>query len=854
MGHHDVAPARALNAGGVSGDGRKVDAKQANGLVRWEVGRVAVIARCRRRDTRGRRRRWGAGLGKRRAEVHATAALGLACAGLALFRFVPRSETDGHAEQTVEVVELRSEVRDLGETAVATQPVVLRDAVEEALRLSSLVQGFQLAQRLQKRLARLRVQQAEVGPWQASATRRVVQAHEGHIVESEAQSEQHEAVGLGVGQVDEGFAMGKDLEDAEVALERGLAGLPVLAELLVEDAVEVGAQAVADAPQLEFGLLRLGVPRPAVGEGVRKGEGIRVGAGEGDTDGRSDGVLLAQQLHEAASVRRRQEAAELFVEPASGGQRRLGARHRFATRWRRPGDETIAWKRFRCVGVMMLLGVVIGWNHGQSGSSGTSTGPAPSCLDEGGIRFLGRTARKAANSPPSDGHQCAVHTYTLQKAAKQPQRPAVLARARSLSAERPAARTPETEPVRMVSDGREWTDGYARPDHRNAPDPEEEALRELLPRLTNGFQVRDSLFEEVLAALQSDGNLPAKQQALAVLRKSMQAHHGGAGCGVAAGKILKRENTDQLVTREALERYVTGPLAERAFEGDDAVKCECAKLLLAVTTCLPVDVYRPLFTSATLRSLLWLMEDACRRRAKGAVEEMWVAALSTLRNVMTVMELPGEFSKRALGYAATRHDCFEAVDFCHVLLARVLLPRLTGEGGGCCVHGERPRARQEPRRAVEGLQHAGVRRRAARGRGRDAGAELHPRRHEAGALGGVEPRASARDAEGRGHLRQRAGHAVAGEPDARHAPAQLRRALGHQQDRIHRQQAADWGAAGAGGGGDARQDTELPGFLHGGPDESGEHAGEPGMRVRGGGAGDNGCGRHTYAREDVSGG
>ncbi|GBE61543.1 Importin subunit related protein, putative [Babesia ovata] len=224
----------------------------------------------------------------------------------------------------------------------------------------------------------------------------------------------------------------------------------------------------------------------------------------------------------------------------------------------------------------------------------------------------------------------------------------------------------------MVSDGRPWTTAtYTKHDQGETQDT---ALSELLPHLASGCQVRDSLFDEVLGGLQNDAHVGAKLQALAVLRKSIQAHNGdGDDLG---GKILTEEDTQKLTTRNMLELYVVRPLGAGAFNADNAIKCECAKILNEITTHMPSKSYSRLFTGDALRSVILLMEYACGSRNNSRLEdEMWNAAVSILKNLLTVVQMPYDVVDQALTCVCGKSDA-ASTEFCHVLVAKVLLPKL----------------------------------------------------------------------------------------------------------------------------------------------------------------------------------
>ncbi|CDR95241.1 hypothetical protein, conserved [Babesia bigemina] len=224
----------------------------------------------------------------------------------------------------------------------------------------------------------------------------------------------------------------------------------------------------------------------------------------------------------------------------------------------------------------------------------------------------------------------------------------------------------------MVNDGRPWTTAtYTKHDQGDAHDA---ALNELLPQLASGCQVRDSLFDEVLRGLQNDAHVGAKLQALAMLHKSIQAHNGGEYN--LEGKILTQEDTNKLATVKALALYVVRPLGAGAFNADNAIKCECAKILNAITMHMPSKSYTRLFNGEALRSVILLMEYACGSRNNSRLEdEMWQAAVSIFKNLLTVMELPYDLVDQTLNCVRGKYDAASA-EFCYVLVAKVLLPKL----------------------------------------------------------------------------------------------------------------------------------------------------------------------------------
>ncbi|KAK1938483.1 hypothetical protein X943_001636 [Babesia divergens] len=207
--------------------------------------------------------------------------------------------------------------------------------------------------------------------------------------------------------------------------------------------------------------------------------------------------------------------------------------------------------------------------------------------------------------------------------------------------------------------------------HANEP-----SIIDLLPQLENGCQVRDILFDEVSEALQDNSRLARKLEALVVLRKSLNAHRGGINHKGAVGKILTKDDTDKLVTKDTIEECVVTPLKTGVFISDNAVKCECAKILFSTTSYLDTDVCVALFDTDTLRSLLLLVEYSAGNRGNTYIEEeIWVATVSIFRNLLMIIEIPFDISRQLLNFVCNKYDCV-AVDFCHAFITKVILPKI----------------------------------------------------------------------------------------------------------------------------------------------------------------------------------
>ncbi|ORM40785.1 Importin subunit alpha-6 [Babesia sp. Xinjiang] len=232
----------------------------------------------------------------------------------------------------------------------------------------------------------------------------------------------------------------------------------------------------------------------------------------------------------------------------------------------------------------------------------------------------------------------------------------------------------------MASDGRDSATAPMRPGDERNLDTNDSDISELLPRLEKSCQVRDTLFDEVLRGLQNDAQLRPKLMALEVLRRSIYAHYAEGEYQDDVGKILTKEDTDRLIAPQDIERYIIKPLITGAFNANNAIRCECAKVIHAVTACLPMKEYKSILTAETFRGVLLLMEYVCGNRNKSKLErEMWNASVYTIRNLVTFVDISSEAIGQALTCVCRKHDA-ASVDFCQAVLLCHLFPKLEENG------------------------------------------------------------------------------------------------------------------------------------------------------------------------------